>query len=135
MCPPCRGVCNCSFCRRRSGKHATGILIHLAREYGYDNVAEYLDRYVCVNVLVVSIGPINDLNYVGYCSNCLVVLGITSQFSWSIICPFFRPMIDPLSIILFHCCFYLPPPRRICCSSTFWIYCIVNFHSCNSIAN
>ncbi|XP_041274209.1 cell division cycle-associated 7-like protein [Onychostruthus taczanowskii] len=43
ICPPCRGVCNCSYCRRRDGRCATGMLIHLARFYGYSNVKEYLE--------------------------------------------------------------------------------------------
>ncbi|XP_016015035.2 cell division cycle-associated 7-like protein isoform X1 [Rousettus aegyptiacus] len=43
MCPPCRGICNCSYCRRRDGRCATGILIHLAKFYGYNNVKEYLE--------------------------------------------------------------------------------------------
>lgn len=41
-CPPCRGICNCSFCRNRQGKTCTGILIHLARESGFTNVNDYL---------------------------------------------------------------------------------------------
>ncbi|KAB0397590.1 hypothetical protein E2I00_006325, partial [Balaenoptera physalus] len=44
MCPPCRGICNCSYCRKRDGRCATGILIHLAKFYGYNNVKEYLER-------------------------------------------------------------------------------------------
>ncbi|XP_041098453.1 cell division cycle-associated 7-like protein [Polyodon spathula] len=43
VCPPGRGVCNCSFCRRRDGRCATGILIHMAKFYGHDNVKEYLE--------------------------------------------------------------------------------------------
>ncbi|NXQ82314.1 CDA7L protein, partial [Nyctibius grandis] len=43
ICPPCRGVCNCSYCRRQDGRCATGMLIHLAKFYGYDNVKEYLE--------------------------------------------------------------------------------------------
>ncbi|XP_069772062.1 cell division cycle-associated 7-like protein isoform X2 [Narcine bancroftii] len=43
VCPPCRGICNCSFCRRRNGRCATGILVHLAKFYGYDNVQAYLE--------------------------------------------------------------------------------------------
>ncbi|XP_009870418.1 PREDICTED: cell division cycle-associated 7-like protein [Apaloderma vittatum] len=43
VCPPCRGVCNCSYCRRRDGRCATGMLIHLAKFYGHDNVKEYLE--------------------------------------------------------------------------------------------
>ncbi|XP_057638811.1 cell division cycle-associated 7-like protein isoform X2 [Chionomys nivalis] len=42
-CPPCRGICNCSYCRKRDGRCATGILIHLAKFYGYNNVKEYLE--------------------------------------------------------------------------------------------
>ena len=41
-CPPCRGFCNCSICRNRDGKGATGILIHLAQSKGFDNVKDYL---------------------------------------------------------------------------------------------
>ncbi|PKU38687.1 hypothetical protein llap_11011 [Limosa lapponica baueri] len=44
ICPPCRGVCNCSYCRRRDGRCATGMLIHLAKFCGYNNVKEYLER-------------------------------------------------------------------------------------------
>ncbi|KAK3587992.1 hypothetical protein CHS0354_014512 [Potamilus streckersoni] len=42
ICPPCRGVCNCSFCRKRKGKTCTGILIHIAREHGFADVNSYL---------------------------------------------------------------------------------------------
>jgi len=41
-CPPCRNFCNCSICRNRNGKGATGMLIQLAQAKGFDNVAEYL---------------------------------------------------------------------------------------------
>lgn len=41
-CPPCRGICNCSFCRKKGNKAATGILIHLARHHGYSDVNSYL---------------------------------------------------------------------------------------------
>lgn len=44
-CPPCRGICNCSICRRRSGKCCTGILVHLAKDSGYSNAADYLDSF------------------------------------------------------------------------------------------
>ncbi|KAM4687695.1 cell division cycle-associated 7-like protein [Discoglossus pictus] len=43
ICPPCREICNCSYCRKRDGRCATGMLIHLAKFYGYDNVKEYLE--------------------------------------------------------------------------------------------
>jgi len=41
-CPPCRNFCNCSICRNRKGKGATGILIQLATSKGYSNAADYL---------------------------------------------------------------------------------------------
>ncbi|XP_034258282.1 cell division cycle-associated 7-like protein isoform X2 [Pantherophis guttatus] len=46
LCPPCRGECNCSYCRKRDGYCATGTLIHLAKLYGYSNVKEYLERFI-----------------------------------------------------------------------------------------
>lgn len=45
MCPPCRGICNCSICRRRSGKSCTGILVHVAKEEGFSDVASYLHSF------------------------------------------------------------------------------------------
>ncbi|XP_048390631.1 cell division cycle-associated protein 7a isoform X2 [Stegostoma tigrinum] len=42
-CPPCRGICNCSFCRQREGRRATGVLVYLAKYHGYDNVHAYLN--------------------------------------------------------------------------------------------
>ena len=42
-CPVCRGICNCSICRNKDGKCATGILINLARHHGFSNVKAYLD--------------------------------------------------------------------------------------------
>lgn len=42
QCPPCRGICNCSFCRARDGRCATGVLVYLAKYHGYDNVHSYL---------------------------------------------------------------------------------------------
>ncbi|XP_067649322.1 cell division cycle-associated protein 7-like [Haliotis asinina] len=45
MCPPCRGICNCSFCRKKAGKSCTGILIHLARENGFSDVNAYLQSF------------------------------------------------------------------------------------------
>ena len=44
VCPPCRKICNCSFCMPKRGKAPTGIMIHLAREAGFDNVHEFLDK-------------------------------------------------------------------------------------------
>ncbi|XP_034549546.1 cell division cycle-associated protein 7a [Notolabrus celidotus] len=42
QCPPCRGICNCSFCRARDGRCATGVLVYLAKYHGHDNVHAYL---------------------------------------------------------------------------------------------
>lgn len=42
VCPPCRCICNCSFCMKKRGRQATGILIHHAKQSGYDNVSSYL---------------------------------------------------------------------------------------------
>ncbi|XP_007547606.1 cell division cycle-associated 7-like protein [Poecilia formosa] len=42
-CPICRGMCNCSLCRKKEGRCATGTLVALARYNGHDNVHEYLE--------------------------------------------------------------------------------------------
>ncbi|XP_070702874.1 cell division cycle-associated 7-like protein [Pempheris klunzingeri] len=42
-CPICRQMCNCSLCRKKEGRCATGILVGLARYNGHDNVHEYLE--------------------------------------------------------------------------------------------
>uniref|UniRef100_A0A673HGE8 Cell division cycle associated 7b n=1 Tax=Sinocyclocheilus rhinocerous TaxID=307959 RepID=A0A673HGE8_9TELE len=42
-CPICRGVCNCSLCRKRDGRCATGALTRLAKFFGHDNVRDYLE--------------------------------------------------------------------------------------------
>ena len=44
VCPPCRGICNCSFCLARKGRRPTGILIHVARDNGFDSVHSYLRK-------------------------------------------------------------------------------------------
>lgn len=41
-CPPCRGICNCSFCMPKRGFKCTGILIHVAKERGYSDVKSFL---------------------------------------------------------------------------------------------
>ncbi|KAM8791980.1 cell division cycle-associated protein 7 isoform 2-T2 [Rhynchonycteris naso] len=41
-CPPCRRICNCSFCRQRDGRCATGVLVYLAKYHGFGNVHAYL---------------------------------------------------------------------------------------------
>ncbi|KAI4885243.1 hypothetical protein NFI96_012608, partial [Prochilodus magdalenae] len=42
-CPLCRGVCNCSLCRKRDGRCATGALTRLAKYYGHHSVKDYLE--------------------------------------------------------------------------------------------
>lgn len=42
-CPICRGMCNCSLCRKREGRCATGALTRLAKHYGHSSVREYLE--------------------------------------------------------------------------------------------
>lgn len=42
-CPICRDMCNCSLCRRKDGRCATGNLVGLARFNGHDNVHRYLE--------------------------------------------------------------------------------------------
>ena len=44
VCPPCRRICNCSFCLPKRGKPPTGIMIHEARDAGFDSVLEYLEK-------------------------------------------------------------------------------------------
>jgi len=39
-CPPCRNICNCSFCLETP----TGILIHIARAKGFKSVHQYLQH-------------------------------------------------------------------------------------------
>ncbi|KAF3856542.1 hypothetical protein F7725_017265 [Dissostichus mawsoni] len=41
-CPPCRGICNCSLCRKREGRCPTGILFPLAQYHGFSDVHSYL---------------------------------------------------------------------------------------------
>lgn len=48
-CPPCRDICNCSICRTREGKPATGILINLARARGFSNVNDYLTNLISLS--------------------------------------------------------------------------------------
>ena len=43
------GICNCSICRKRNGKTATGILTNLANHRGYTSVHHYLESLHCKN--------------------------------------------------------------------------------------
>ena len=46
QCPPCLDICNCSICRNRIGKGATGPITWLAVRKGFSNVKDYLDSLV-----------------------------------------------------------------------------------------
>ena len=43
-CPRCRGLCNCSNCRKKAGLHATGILANVAKTAGFVSVSELLQK-------------------------------------------------------------------------------------------
>ncbi|XP_028417885.1 cell division cycle-associated protein 7-like [Dendronephthya gigantea] len=42
ICPPCRNICNCSFCMKKRGRRCTGQLIGVARQNGYTDVKSFL---------------------------------------------------------------------------------------------
>ncbi|XP_013699006.2 uncharacterized protein LOC106402763 isoform X1 [Brassica napus] len=42
-CPKCRGICNCSCCRKKRGQSPTGILTHKAKASGLSSVSELLE--------------------------------------------------------------------------------------------
>ncbi|KAJ3697406.1 hypothetical protein LUZ61_001111 [Rhynchospora tenuis] len=42
ICPACRGICNCSFCRLKKGWNPTGCLYKKVVKLGYKSVAHYL---------------------------------------------------------------------------------------------
>lgn len=44
ICPYCRDECNCSFCRAKSGKAPTGILVPIALRQGYKSVKHFLSH-------------------------------------------------------------------------------------------
>lgn len=46
-CPPCLGICNCSICRKREGKDATGVITSLAQSRGFQSVHQYLESLRC----------------------------------------------------------------------------------------
>ena len=41
-CPPCRDLCNCSFCRQKKGWPPTGSMYRRAIKEGFESVAHYL---------------------------------------------------------------------------------------------
>ncbi|ESW28549.1 hypothetical protein PHAVU_003G296100 [Phaseolus vulgaris] len=42
VCPPCRGICNCSHCRRGKGWNPTGNIYSKVSKLGFKSVAHYL---------------------------------------------------------------------------------------------
>ncbi|KAL5708124.1 hypothetical protein ACHQM5_018952 [Ranunculus cassubicifolius] len=42
ICPPCRGICNCSLCRHAKGWAPTGLIYRKIAKLGYKSVAHYL---------------------------------------------------------------------------------------------
>ncbi|KAJ4884034.1 Zinc-finger domain of monoamine-oxidase A repressor R1 protein [Raphanus sativus] len=42
-CPKCRGICNCSLCRKKRGQSPTGILTHIAKASGLSSVSKLLE--------------------------------------------------------------------------------------------
>ncbi|XP_071531860.1 uncharacterized protein Zmynd8 isoform X3 [Panulirus ornatus] len=42
-CPVCRGICNCSLCRKAFGQQAVGQIVQRLGKMGYSNVQQYLD--------------------------------------------------------------------------------------------
>ncbi|KAL5708800.1 hypothetical protein ACHQM5_019557 [Ranunculus cassubicifolius] len=42
ICPPCRGICNCSLCRHAKGWAPTGLIYRKIANLGYKSVAHYL---------------------------------------------------------------------------------------------
>ncbi|CAM0145594.1 unnamed protein product [Urochloa decumbens] len=44
ICPKCRGICNCSFCRKKKGEMPTGIMAHIAKASGCTSVHDLLER-------------------------------------------------------------------------------------------
>lgn len=43
-CPPCRGYCNCSICRRKNGRNPTGQLAPIASAQGFKSVRHMLNN-------------------------------------------------------------------------------------------
>ncbi|XP_058773267.1 uncharacterized protein LOC131647387 isoform X1 [Vicia villosa] len=44
MCPKCRGICNCSLCRKQHGQDPTGMLVHKAKKSGFNSVSDMLSK-------------------------------------------------------------------------------------------
>ncbi|AQK52851.1 Cell division cycle-associated 7-like protein [Zea mays] len=44
ICPKCRGICNCSFCRKKKGEMPTGIMAHIAKASGCTSVHDLLKK-------------------------------------------------------------------------------------------
>ncbi|KAJ1278988.1 hypothetical protein BS78_04G120600 [Paspalum vaginatum] len=44
ICPKCRGICNCSVCRKKKGEMPTGALAHVAKTTGCTSVHDLLQK-------------------------------------------------------------------------------------------
>ncbi|WCJ25403.1 Zinc-finger domain of monoamine-oxidase A repressor R1 protein [Euphorbia peplus] len=68
-CPRCRGICNCSCCRKKRGHAPTGILVRAAKENGFSSVSELLQvkgaenyayKRVAKDVVISSTHPVSS---------------------------------------------------------------------------
>lgn len=60
VCPVCRGICNCSFCRQKKGWAPTGTLHRYAKSLGYKSVAHYLILSQKSSTKAESAGAVSD---------------------------------------------------------------------------
>lgn len=84
ICPPCRGICNCSICRTREGKRPTGILAPLAFRHGHNSVKDFLqslngkgEKNNTTDSMVNHIPPktkIDEGNLLGFIKNSQAVM-------------------------------------------------------------
>ncbi|KAM0754921.1 hypothetical protein T439DRAFT_377326 [Meredithblackwellia eburnea MCA 4105] len=61
-CPACRGICNCSVCRRKSNQPATGSLAKIAKSQGLESAADVLKidpSTTSINKKASSTGPLS----------------------------------------------------------------------------
>ncbi|KAI7748992.1 hypothetical protein M8C21_009898 [Ambrosia artemisiifolia] len=49
-CPKCKGVCNCSICRKKSGYQPTGMVVQMAKASGFSSVSDMIDAKGAQNV-------------------------------------------------------------------------------------
>jgi hypothetical protein len=63
VCPICRDICNCSFCRQKKGWAPTGILHRYAKSQGYRSTAHYLILSQKSSAKAESAGVVSDNCY------------------------------------------------------------------------